>query len=96
MARKVVTFLIAIGLVALGWVASGIAQATRPDFELIVKAPAGETIIECASGCNLAWVERGRLPNFTPIPTFTFECGGVGATTINRCSSGKVGGWVTR
>ena len=31
----------------------------RPDFELIVNAPAGETRIECVRGCGLLWVERG-------------------------------------
>ena len=96
MAHKVTAFVIASALFALGWVAAGIAQDTRPDFELIVRAPVGETTIECVSGCNLAWVERGRLRGFTPIPIFKFGCAGVGGTTISSCSSGRVGGWVTR
>jgi hypothetical protein len=95
MAGRMVMVVTALVLFSLGWVGAGIAQATKPDFELIVRAPAGETTIECVRGCNLAWVERGLIQNAKPIPEFKFGCSGVGATNISRCSSGKVGGWVT-
>ncbi len=35
-------------------------------------------------------VERGLNPNQTTDAKFTYGCGAV------RCSSGKIGGWVTR
>ena len=77
-------------LVGLGWVAAR-AQTVQPDFEIVVTAPVGETTIECRRGCDLAWVQRGILPD-TKMPTFTFKCGG---SAVN-CSSGRVGGWVTK
>ena len=92
MARKIAVTVVALGLVAVGWVAAGIAQTTKPDFELIVGAPAGETTIECVRGCNLAWVERGLIPGATPITKFQFACGGI---AVGRCSSGRIGGWAT-
>lgn len=88
----VVRIVLAVLLVATGWVAAGTAQTANPDFEVIVNAPAGETTIECVRGCNLAWVERGVLRNYTPTPKFPFSCDGL---TTTRCSSGRVGGWVS-
>lgn len=89
--------MVSTGLVvfAAGWIAAGAAQDTPPDFEFIVRAPAGETVIECVKGCGLAWVERGRLRGEVPKSTFNFGCSGVGNTTASRCSSGRVGGWIT-
>jgi hypothetical protein len=80
---------IVAALVGLGWVA-GRAQTTQPDFEIRVDAPGGQTTIECVRGCNLSWVERGLISSATEKPTFTYNCGG------NRCSSGKVGGWIVK
>ena len=88
------SFLIAIAalLVGLGWTAAK-AQTYDPNFEIVVNAPVGETSIQCVRGCNLAWVERGLNPNSQPMPTFTFKCTGSAADA--RCSSAKVGGWIT-
>jgi hypothetical protein len=83
---------IAAALVGLGWTAAK-AQSSEPNFEIVVNAPAGETSIQCVRGCNLAWVERGLNPNNQPIPTFTFKCTSHAADA--RCSSAKVGGWIT-
>ena len=88
MTRMLVMTIAALILVGLGWLA-GAAQSS-PDFELRVNAPGGETTIECVRGCNLAWVERGINPNAQPIDTFTYAC------SADRCSSGRVGGWLTR
>lgn len=93
MARILVRFIIAVALIAAGWVAAK-AQPSTPDFEIVVDAPAGETSITCKRGCNLAWVERGVNPNSTPIRTFAFKCGG--GPPEGRCSSATVGGWITR
>ena len=92
MARKMLTVLLAIVLFGMGWVAAK-SQTPAPDFELVVDAPAGATTVTCARGCTLMWVERGINPNGTPKPSFDFACSG-GAT--QRCSSFKVGGWLTR
>jgi hypothetical protein len=80
-----------VALVAVGW-AAGKAQTAEPDFEIVVNAPEGETMIECVRGCELAWVERGVNPNANPVPTFQFSCKGGNS----RCSSARVGGWITR
>jgi hypothetical protein len=79
-------------LLGLGW-AVGKAQTTQPDFEVVVTAPAGETTVECRRGCELVWVERGLNPAAKPQSTFTFACSGGG---VNRCSSARIGGWLTR
>ncbi len=90
MRRTAVRLVVAAMLIGLGW-AAGMAQTTKPDFELVVDAPAGDVSVTCAKGCDLAWVERGVNPNATPTQTFTFGCGGP-----VRCSSGKIGGWIRR
>jgi hypothetical protein len=89
MKSTVVRIAIAGSLIYFGWVA-GKAQTAQPDFELVVNAPSGETTIECVRGCNLSWVERGLNPNASTAPTFKYSCAG------DRCSSGKVGGWVPK
>jgi hypothetical protein len=86
--RTAVQIVFAVILIFLGW-AVGRAQTSAPVFELVVDAPGGETSIKCVRGCELAWVERGLNANATPMPTFTYHC------TAPRCSSGRVGGWLT-
>jgi hypothetical protein len=93
MIRISVRIAVVAALLGLGWVA-GRAQASQPDFEVVVDAPYGETTIECVRGCRLAWVQRGVNPDATPTPRFTFKCGG-GAES-SRCSSNKIGGWIDK
>lgn len=93
MKRTACRVFIAAGLITLGWVA-GHSQASQPDFELIVNSPKGETTVECRRGCKLAWVERGDPASKTPAPTFTYGCNGGDAA--QRCSSARIGGWVTK
>ena len=90
MAHTKIQIGLAVVLIFIGW-AVGRAQSPEPAFELVVNAPVGETTIECVKGCELVWVARGVNPNDTPKPTFTFKCG-----NMQRCSSGRVGGWLTR
>ena len=45
-------FFFAIILLGLGW-AVGYAQRPNQEFMLSIDAPAGETRIECVSGCGL-------------------------------------------
>jgi len=89
MARKISMVMVAFTLVAIGWFGAK-AQSSPPDFELIVDAPSGETTVECVRGCALVWVERGINPNAVPQGKFTYGCG------ASRCSSGRIGGWLTR
>ena len=88
MIRKIGMVMLALTLVAVGWFGAK-AQSSTPDFELIVDAPGGETTVECLRGCNLVWVERGTNTNATPQAKFTYRCG------ASRCSSGRIGGWVS-
>lgn len=92
MIRAILRLAIVATLLGIGWTA-GKAQTAEPDFEVVVNAPEGETVIECLRGCELAWVERGVNPNARPVPTFRFSCQG---SVNSRCSSAKVGGWITR
>jgi hypothetical protein len=87
-ARLSLKLTVALALFGTGWVAAK-AQTAAPHFELVVDAPSGPTSITCVRGCTLAWVERGINPNSKPVPTFEFSC------TASRCSSAKVGGWIT-
>jgi hypothetical protein len=90
--RRMVTRLVMVSvLVGLGW-AVGRAQTSRPAFELIIDAPAGETTVTCKRGCELSWVERGVNRNAAARSTFSYKCGGA---EIKRCSSATIGGWVT-
>jgi hypothetical protein len=87
--RVAVHVALAVTLVIVGW-AVGRGQTVAPDFELIVDAPGGETTIQCAKGCTLAWVERGVNPSAIRMRTFKYGCTG------SRCSSARVGGWLNR
>jgi len=95
MTRLIVRLLVAVGLLAIGWVA-GRAQAPLPDFELVIDAPEGRTNVECVKGCaGLAWIER-MVPGTVPPPTrtvFTYGCSNSGNA---RCGSGRIGGWLER
>ena len=74
-----------------GWAVAK-AQTADPVFELVVDPPGGPTTITCVKGCTVAWLEHGVNPNSRPIQTFSFECSG---PNVERCSSRKVGGWIT-
>jgi len=90
MTRKALAVAVALTLISFGYV-MGKAQTSGPDFELIVDAPPGQTNIRCVRACKLMWVERGN--SGVPQDHFTYGCEGGG---VQRCSSGKVGGWVDR
>jgi len=93
MRQLVLRAVLAAALVAFGW-SIGRAQMTEPDFEIVVDAPVGPTTVTCKRGCSLAWVERG-VPSSADArkAVFDFSCGG---QTVQRCSSYRVGGWISR
>ena len=88
MARMTLMAAVAFALVGLGWAVAR-AQTTGPDFELIVNAPSGDTSIQCVRGCTLKWTERGINPDDLGQQMFSYGC------RAPRCSSGRVGGWIT-
>lgn len=94
MTRLISRIALSAALVGGGW-AIGRAQSTAPDFEISIEAPVGKTDIQCVRGCSLKWVQRGDNADSGYMPTFWFECG-AGTLTNPRCSSGKIGGRVTR
>ena len=81
--------MIIFAALAIGWAAAK-AQTADPDFELAVDAPVGATTITCVKGCALKWVERGNNPGAQTMPMFSYSC-----TGQMRCSSGKIGGWIS-
>ena len=87
----IVRTLVASALLGTGW-AAATAQVSEPSFELVVDAPPGATTITCVRGCRLMWIERGINPNGATMTSFEFSCRGNG---VERCSSAKVGGWIT-
>lgn len=91
MTRIVLRAAVILAAMGMGWAVAK-AQTAEPAFELLVDAPVGSTTISCVKGCTLAWVQRGVNPNSQPMATFSYGCKGPGA---ERCSSGKVGGWIT-
>jgi hypothetical protein len=93
MARAAFRVLLAVTLIGGGW-AIGRAQGSFPDFEIRIDAPEGKTSVECVRGCQLAWVERMEPGTVKPSQTtFGYGCSN---SPSGRCSSGRVGGWVTR
>jgi hypothetical protein len=88
-AKIIRRLIVGLALIGVGWVAAKAqAPASAPDFELRVDTSGGPTTITCVRGCKLAWVERGINPNANPQQSFDFACTG------NRCSSGRIGGWI--
>lgn len=87
----IVRTLVASALLGTGWAAAK-AQVSEPNFELVVDAPAGATTITCVRGCRLMWIERGIPTNAGTMKSFEFSCRG---NLVERCSSSKVGGWIT-
>lgn len=93
MKRIVARLVLAVALVGAGWTI-GRAQASVPNFELQIDAPAGQTNVTCLRGCELAWIERMTPGSVDPggQKTFTYRCSGGGPD--QRCASGRVGGWI--
>ena len=93
MKAVILRVVLSTGLIGLGW-SIGRAQVAEPDFEIVVDAPVGATTVTCKRGCSLAWVERG-IPSSPDArkAVFDFKCGGGNA---ERCSSSRVGGWISR
>lgn len=82
-------FLFALLFPVTGWT-MGSAHQAAPDFVLKIDAPAGETRIECVSGCEFIGARDLGNPNAGRMKSYTYGCRGEG---VQRCP-GKVAGWV--
>jgi hypothetical protein len=82
---------LALGLLGLGW-ALGYAQRVEPEFMIQIDAPAGETSVECLSGCELVGARDVENPRAGRMKTYRYRCGGESA---QRCT-GRVAGWLVK
>ena len=75
-------------LVGLGWTA-GAAERRQPEFMIAIDAPAGQTRVECLSGCRLMGARD--LPNnsATTMKVYAYQCSG---PSVRRCGA-QVAGW---
>lgn len=89
MRRRAIQALVALSLVAFGWVA-GRAQTPAPEFTLAIDAPSGRTAVTCVRGCTLQGGRDEGNPNNTPTPKYWFECQGASS---QRCTA-TVNGWL--
>jgi glucose-6-phosphate dehydrogenase assembly protein OpcA len=89
--------LLALALVAAGWVAARAQAPQTPDFELSVTMTAdGKATIACVRGCGLQWIER-KVPNRADAEkTFTYGCSNAWDRWPNGCPSGRLGGWISK
>ena len=78
-------------LVGLGW-AVGNAQRSKPQFMISINAPAGETRVECVSGCELMGSRDLGNPNAGRLKVYTFGCSG---SRDQRCGA-LVAGWLVQ
>lgn len=83
--RRLVWALILIGL---GWTV-GAAERPQPEFMIAIDAPAGETRVECLSGCKLVGARDLPNPRAGFMKVYAYSCSGVG---VQRCAA-KVAGW---
>jgi hypothetical protein len=74
MRRRTIQMVVALSLVAVGWVA-GRAQTPAPEFTLAIEAPSGLTMVKCVQGCTLQGGRYEGNRNNTPTENFEFECG---------------------
>lgn len=89
--RDTKTVLFAFALFGAG-LAIGQAQDSDPDFLLKIDAPAGQTTVECVSGCSFIGAMDLDNPNAGRMAVYEYGCQG---DNIERCSA-KVAGWIVR
>jgi hypothetical protein len=93
MARQLVRLVVAVVLVALGWVGGQAQTRPSPDFEISVLTKDGATTIECVRGCGLQWTEW-VVPNRTEAQKVVSF--GPCANSPKGCPSGRIGGWIVK
>lgn len=83
--RRVVWALMLIGL---GWTV-GAAERPQPEFMIAIDAPAGETRVECLSGCKLLGGRDLPNPRAGFMRVYSYSCTGA---NVQRCGA-RVAGW---
>ena len=78
----------ALILIGLGWTV-GSAERPQPEFMIAIDAPAGETRVECLSGCKLVGARDLPNPRAGFMKVYSYSCSGV---SVQRCEA-KVAGW---
>ena len=89
MRRRTIQTVVALALVAFGWVV-GRANTPAPEFTLAIEAPAGRTTIKCVRGCTLQGGRDEGNPNNQPSENYWFECQG---GSVQQCNA-TVNGWL--
>jgi len=89
MVRILARLLVGIALIGVGW-SVGRAQATAPDFELVIYGAPGDTEVKCRSGCKLSYRETAAPVD----PKTAKDSVGMGCGT-GRCEM-FAAGWVQR
>lgn len=82
---------LAFVLVGSGW-AVGYAQRSEPEFMMAIDAPAGETRVECISGCEMIGARDLGNPNAGRLKVYTYGCRG---RNVQRCQA-QIAGWLVR
>jgi hypothetical protein len=73
MRRRIIQMVVALSLVASGWLA-GRAKTPAPEFTLAIDAPEGRTFVECVRGCTLQGGRDEGNPNAATMQRYWFEC----------------------
>jgi hypothetical protein len=82
-ARRVLGALLLVGL---GWTL-GSAARPEPEFTIAVDAPAGQTRVECLSGCRLIGARDLPNSNAAQMKVYSYGCRGAA-----RCGA-QIAGW---
>jgi hypothetical protein len=85
MKHTVIRAAITAALLTLGWVA-GLARS-RGDFELLIDASSGTTIVECVRGCTLVGGQDIENPRAGRMHSYEFACD----PPTGRCRGRAVG-----
>jgi hypothetical protein len=83
---------LALGLLGLGW-ALGYAQRAEPEFMLQIDAPAGNTSVECVSGCELIGARDLGNPRAGRMKIYEYGCSG--PAVQQRCTA-RAAGWLLK
>ena len=78
-------------LTGCGW-AFGAAGRPEPEFVIAIDAPAGQTSVECVSGCKLIGARDLPNSNAQLMKVYSYSCSGAG---VQRCGA-QIAGWRVR
>ena len=82
---------LALVLLAIGW-SAGYAQRTKPEFIVAIDAPAGNTRVQCVSGCELLGARDVESAGAGRMQTYEYGCS---SAPGGRCMA-RVAGWLVK